>query len=403
MTDVSFGEWLKRQRRILGWTQKELAIRVNCSISAVRKIEAEERHPSAQVVNRLAEIFDIPPHERRDFLRFARGDWQAVSPKEIEEATLRVLNFDPRSNLPQPRMSFMGNDEVNDLLHFAWDSPDVSEKLALIHRALEMSESSGDTRGQLESLWQLGWLDQRNRFFHWEKALALARLLGDAHTLASGLSIVGFFLVLNGKLDEAQKVLVESNTLHHQLHLKPVTSHLLSAYGQISLIRGDYGKARAYLQEHARASLETGNRQDYLWSHVRMGYVALREGSLEEASRIFRECIREFKKDRNTIGVVFALEGLAALDIQEEHASHAARLIGWADSTREKISDTRPLLEQADVDKIIAACIAKMGAAAFSDAHEDGRKMTLDKAVTFALDENNPKPMKRIGKLHRDK
>lgn len=387
MTHVSFGEWLKRQRRILGWTQKELAIRVNCSISTVRKMEAEERHPSAQVVDRLAEIFDIPPKERRDFLRFARGDWQAVSPRESEEETLRVLNFDPRSNLPRPKTSFSGNDGVNDLFQFAWDSPDVSEKLAIIYQAFEMSESSGDIRGQLESLWQLGWLDQKNRFFYWEKALSLARVLGDAQTLASGLSIVGFFLVLNGKLQEAQQVLAESNSLHQQLHLKPVTSHLLSAYGQISLIRGDFGKARAYLQEHARASLESGNRQDYLWSFVRLGYVALREGSLEEARRIFIECALEFKKDRNTIGVVFALEGLAALDIEEGHVSHAARLIGWADSTREKISDSRPRLEQVDVDKIIALCIAQMGEAAFSDAREYGRKMTLDKAVSFALDE----------------
>ena len=37
----------------------------------------------------------------------------------------------------------------------------------------------------------------------------------------------------------------------------------------------------------------------------------------------------------------------------------AARLIGWADATRVKIGDARPLLEQADVDRDTAAIVAK--------------------------------------------
>lgn len=66
----------------------------------------------------------------------------------------------------------------------------------------------------------------------------------------------------------------------------------------------------------------------------------------------------------------------------------AARLIGWADSTREKISDQRPLLEQADVDQIISTCVAGMGETAFSKAYEEGKKMSLDEAVAYALHHN---------------
>jgi len=40
------------------------------------------------------------------------------------------------------------------------------------------------------------------------------------------------------------------------------------------------------------------------------------------------------------------------------------------------------------VDKIIAACLAKMGEAEFSDAYDDGKKMTMDEAVELALGEN---------------
>jgi hypothetical protein len=40
-----------------------------------------------------------------------------------------------------------------------------------------------------------------------------------------------------------------------------------------------------------------------------------------------------------------------------------------------------------DVDKIIATCLAQIGEAAFSDAYDEGRKMSLDEAVAYALHE----------------
>ncbi|HKY55079.1 MAG TPA: tetratricopeptide repeat protein [Anaerolineales bacterium] len=112
MAEVSFGEWLRRQRKARGLTQKQLALQVSCSTSAIKKIEGEERYPSAQIVERLAEIFKIPENERISFLRFARGDWKSAPNLEDEEAPWRAspqaLTHPPRSNLPVPLTSFVG-------------------------------------------------------------------------------------------------------------------------------------------------------------------------------------------------------------------------------------------------------------------------------------------------------
>jgi len=94
LADVSFGEWLKRRRKALGLTQEELALQISCSTSALRKIEAEQRRPSAQIVEQFAEVFDIAPDQRKSFLQFARGDWQAAPTGEIEVAPWRIA---PRS------------------------------------------------------------------------------------------------------------------------------------------------------------------------------------------------------------------------------------------------------------------------------------------------------------------
>ena len=80
--------------------------------------------------------------------------------------------------------------------------------------------------------------------------------------------------------------------------------------------------------------------------------------------------------------------GLASLGAVVGRVERAAYLIGWADAVREKILNPRPFLEQADIDKASAACLARMGEAAFSDAYDKGRTMTTEEAVLFALNES---------------
>ena len=76
---------------------------------------------------------------------------------------------------------------------------------------------------------------------------------------------------------------------------------------------------------------------------------------------------------------------MAGLYVATYEPAVAARLIGWEDATRKQINDMRPRLEQTDVDKIIAACVAEMGEVAFSDTYHEGKAMTLNKAVAYSL------------------
>ena len=51
----SFGVWVRRRRKALDLTQDALARRVGCALSMIRKIEADERRPSRQIAELLAE------------------------------------------------------------------------------------------------------------------------------------------------------------------------------------------------------------------------------------------------------------------------------------------------------------------------------------------------------------
>ena len=90
MEQNSFGHWLRLKRKALDLTREQLAERVGYSAATIRKIEDEERRPSAQIAERLAELFHIPADERTSFLQFARGDWRAAPTESTEAAPWMV-------------------------------------------------------------------------------------------------------------------------------------------------------------------------------------------------------------------------------------------------------------------------------------------------------------------------
>ena len=84
---VSFGDWIRQRRRALGMTQEELADHVACSVSAIRKIEQDERRPSTQVAELLATELQVPAEDRATFILVARGERS-------------IMRLDPQTLLP---------------------------------------------------------------------------------------------------------------------------------------------------------------------------------------------------------------------------------------------------------------------------------------------------------------
>jgi hypothetical protein len=126
----------------------------------------------------------------------------------------------------------------------------------------------------------------------------------------------------------------------------------------------------------------------YLWVRVRLGAAALRSGRLEEARTVLAETVQDFHSDGYTAGTVFTLEEMASFFIVTGKPEKAARLIGCADATREKIRDRRPLVEEADMYRNMAAILSKIGPSGFEVAYDEGRSMMLKDAVRYALEDS---------------
>jgi transcriptional regulator with XRE-family HTH domain len=110
----TFGEWLQQQRNQRRLTRQEFSERVGCSISMLRKIETDERRPSAQIAELIASALEIPPAERPTFIRVARGELGvgclAPGPGRIERPGISPILLEPRDNLPVLPTPLIGRD-----------------------------------------------------------------------------------------------------------------------------------------------------------------------------------------------------------------------------------------------------------------------------------------------------
>ncbi|MEA3440199.1 MAG: protein kinase [Chloroflexota bacterium] len=97
---INFGQHIKDQRGSKGLTQAELARRVACATITIRKIEANDLRPSAQIAERIAMALDVPTEERVYFIRSAR----AISPDTPDR---------PRPPTPTPTSEEIGRADLS--------------------------------------------------------------------------------------------------------------------------------------------------------------------------------------------------------------------------------------------------------------------------------------------------
>lgn len=113
--DLTFGQWLRQQRRERDWTQAQFAGRSACSSITVRRIEADDLKPSRQLAEIFARVLDVPPHALEPFIRFAREG--AAEPFLKAAAPHPVARHTPVARLPAQLTSLIGRvDDIGALV-----------------------------------------------------------------------------------------------------------------------------------------------------------------------------------------------------------------------------------------------------------------------------------------------
>ena len=220
------------------------------------------------------------------------------------------------------------------------------------------------------------------------ESVAAARAAGGRETLAHALGMQGLATLSRGDLDTAEAVLPESLRLFRELGDPHSVSSGLYGPANLALARGDGDEAMRLLGEGEALSREAGN-----WGMLAnfLGTQAILkrlEGDDARIGELLRESVEIAGMLRDDYNVVFCATGLAGVAAREGLAERAARLFGAADALSEKTgagvswSVLRSLNERD-----LTSTREMLDPEAFEAAWAEGRAMTLEQAVAYALSE----------------
>ena len=89
------------------------------------------------------------------------------------------------------------------------------------------------------------------------------------------------------------------------------------------------------------------------------------------------------------IVLVYAIEGVASLNVHQGYRERATLLFAWTDAMREMIGDHRPPVEQASVEKDLAVIHTQLDDEEFTSLSAEGCTMTVEQAIALALEESS--------------
>jgi hypothetical protein len=127
-----------------------------------------------------------------------------------------------------------------------------------------------------------------------------------------------------------------------------------------------------------------GSRQLIAWSLVSLGSIALEQGDAAAARSLCREGLEAAASHKPAM--VIGIELLACLAVGEGEPVAAARLFGAVEAAGKQSEWDRTPRERAILDRALAATRAALGAEAFAAARAEGRAMSLEAAIQYALE-----------------
>jgi len=282
---------------------------------------------------------------------------------------------------------------VGALRDFWYYEGHIAEGLQWTKRALEEANDMPATL-RAKALNTAGWLafaqgdNQRGKVWNGQ-ALSLYRELGDKVNTAWALVFLGAHSL--GSPDEYKNSIAlnaEGLALFRDLDHQPGMAQALNGLGEAARLHGDYERAAEAYEECLAISRAIGDKQREAIMLGNLGYIAQHRGDYERAEALSKAALALLWELQSTYLIAFALATLAGPVEAKGDPERAARLLGASAALFETLGAGLQPADQPEVDQYIAALRMQMDEARFRAAWAEGRAMSLDEAVSYALCEH---------------
>jgi predicted ATPase len=245
-------------------------------------------------------------------------------------------------------------------------------------QALSNAGSIAQAQGDLEGAWALQ-----------ERALAIIREVdteGGRRGTAHILNRLGIIALCQGDSDRADALQQDALARFRELGDPSAAATVLNNLGVNADDRGDYARARELYEEALLQQREAGDIQAIAIYLGNLGEVARDQGDHVAAAVYYREGLTIWAALKDRWNTTSTLDGVAMLAFDRGHPERAARLFGAAVALREVVGAPLAANERADQERYVDLVRVALGDEVFTTAWEAGRTLSLEEAITEALE-----------------
>ena len=167
------------------------------------------------------------------------------------------------------------------------------------------------------------------------------------------------------------------------------TGRHLVVLGLIAWMRGDYAASHAFFRETLEISRALADEWHIGMTLANLGFVTRRDGDCKEAGALHREGLPLCQRLGDRRGVAWHLVSMAGIEVDKARADRAARLLGAAAAVLEALGSPLPPPQQREYDRTQEQTQALLGERTFATLFAQGRAMSLEQAVAYALEESH--------------
>ena len=277
----------------------------------------------------------------------------------------------------------------------AWAQTDFEEAVPLMEQSIAVFREEDDADGIANALSNLGtFLSSRGDYEgarrRQEEGLTVSRVLGNKRGLSLSLSNLGDTAYYLGDHDGARQYWEETLPLDREigdLHGVAITVNNL---GLLARDVGDLDLAKIRIDEAVDLFRQLNARSALAQALEGLADLHARKSEYEQAASLLRESITVHHELGYPQGIAFSLDASAKLAAGQAQPERAARLFGAAEGLREASGAVLSPGEGANMQPSIDAVRAALGEEEWSAAWAEGKSMTQEQAIEYALSSLEP-------------
>jgi tetratricopeptide (TPR) repeat protein len=279
-----------------------------------------------------------------------------------------------------------------------------SRATEIYEEAFAFAQDLGDRYLIAFSLYSLGFIawfqgDYARATQRIEEGLTVFRDIGEDWLTASSLHALGDIALAKGEDESAAQWYEAELAFGRGIDFNMSLAFALCGLGKVAWAQGNYEQAKIKFEDGLTLSRDAGLKTATFHTLYGLGRVAQSQGNYSAAHAYYTETLGMQLQRINPLfkwnwlktygcAIAYPLEGFAFLAAAQNQMERSTRLFGVAEILYPPLRFEMSSKERAEHDQAIATTRAALGGKSFAAAYDEGKKMTLDEAIAYALNES---------------